>query len=1089
MITLETGQTLHGKAGTATAVTYTMLGDEITSGADTFKKLAQGQLGTSTSTLYTVPASTATLIKEIHLANTTGSNVVGVTFYISGTAVSNQITGTITVPANGTAVFNAGGWSVYDSAGVLLFVGSVGPTGSTGTAATIAVGTTSNGIPGSAASVNNSGTSSAAVFNFTIPAGAVWRSGSGVPSNGTGVDGDYYLRTSNGDVYLRSSGTYSVVANLTGPTGAPGTVTSVTNSDGTITVSGTGAAPVVSRAAITGDVAVPATSNTSTLATVNSNTGSFGSASQVGTFTVNGKGLTTAAGNTAIQLGSSAAVTGLDTQLGNKFDRTNGTLAAGTASHATGKLIYDSAEDALTFYNSNTNIALQVGYEQWIKARNVTGSTIPAGSVVYITGANSSIPTIALAKADSILTSQVAGITTESIANNTNGHITANGVVHNLDTSLLSAGALLFLSPTTAGAMTATAPTSPNLRRQVASVLTSHATTGMLQVLPSTMSRESPSFFDVTTWSTTPGNNFVGDDSTDNGPKWAALFAAVPVGGTIYFPAGTYRTSTAFAITADKHLNIIGAGKYSSIIKTTSTTADGFTISGGQYWYNTFMDLRFETTMLNKTAGSAILISTIGLGANAQQAGINIYRCSFSNWFKAIYCIADNQAGSGFSQGPGNLSVWSDLDISITGSTGPVNSRGIHINGAGTNNMIANTFINMGFPPFQVAGTAGIEINASGAIQFINGEFIGGTNTMLLSADATTGTNNSVAAVYATNCFFDQSGGSTVKIAGPNIVNRCKFVQCGITGGNVSGATAVEVSSSGTGAAGTATAKADGVDFIDCDIYPNGGSGTKTGFLLSGFQGISIQGSRISGWDFGADITPTVSNGYTKIFMSDNKFGATNNFTTPNAVGVRLNAGSFQFGIVSVNGCDFNGSTIPMQDFSTVSVSSNKNIGSNPGATFQGPLKVLTAAAAIANAETTVFSFPFPAYGLKAGTTVAFKLHGLLVQTAIASTSITRIKIGATVYGTASLVHGAVSRTAPGTPFTLEGMFTVRTDGGSGTAIGQVFSTGIVNPTVITSATTAIDTTTAKTIDITYISGNANHTATFHTGTFECIQT
>ncbi len=53
-------------------------------------------------------------------------------------------------------------------------------------------------------------------------AGAVWRSGSGVPSNGTGIDGDFYLRTSNGDVYERQSGTYTVVANILGPQGPQG---------------------------------------------------------------------------------------------------------------------------------------------------------------------------------------------------------------------------------------------------------------------------------------------------------------------------------------------------------------------------------------------------------------------------------------------------------------------------------------------------------------------------------------------------------------------------------------------------------------------------------------------------------------------------------------------------------------------------------------------------------------------------------------------------------------------------------------------------------------------------------------------------
>jgi hypothetical protein len=50
--------------------------------------------------------------------------------------------------------------------------------------------------------------------------GATWSSGSGAPSGG--ADGDLYLRTSNGDVYERSGGSWSVIANLTGPTGLTG---------------------------------------------------------------------------------------------------------------------------------------------------------------------------------------------------------------------------------------------------------------------------------------------------------------------------------------------------------------------------------------------------------------------------------------------------------------------------------------------------------------------------------------------------------------------------------------------------------------------------------------------------------------------------------------------------------------------------------------------------------------------------------------------------------------------------------------------------------------------------------------------------
>ncbi len=70
--------------------------------------------------------------------------------------------------------------------------------------------------------------------------------------------------------------------------------------------------------ALTGDgTASGPGSSVLTLSTVNSNTGTFGSASSVGTFTVNGKGLLTAAGSTAIQIAESQ-VTNLVSDLAGK---------------------------------------------------------------------------------------------------------------------------------------------------------------------------------------------------------------------------------------------------------------------------------------------------------------------------------------------------------------------------------------------------------------------------------------------------------------------------------------------------------------------------------------------------------------------------------------------------------------------------------------------------------------------------------------------------------------------------------------------------------------------------------------------------
>ncbi len=53
-------------------------------------------------------------------------------------------------------------------------------------------------------------------------AGTVLRSGAGAPSNDVGSDGDYYLDTDTGDLYLRASGTYSVTGNLKGADGTNG---------------------------------------------------------------------------------------------------------------------------------------------------------------------------------------------------------------------------------------------------------------------------------------------------------------------------------------------------------------------------------------------------------------------------------------------------------------------------------------------------------------------------------------------------------------------------------------------------------------------------------------------------------------------------------------------------------------------------------------------------------------------------------------------------------------------------------------------------------------------------------------------------
>ena len=118
-----------------------------------------------------------------------------------------------------------------------------------------------------------------------------------------------------------------------------------------------------------------------------------------------------------------------------------------------------------------------------VEVRNQSGSTIAAGSIVYISGATGNKPLITKAQANNDTNSaQTIGFTKTAIANNGTGFVIVRGELENIDTSALTEGVQLYLSPTTAGTWTTTKPSAPQHLVYVGIVIRSHPTLGVILV-------------------------------------------------------------------------------------------------------------------------------------------------------------------------------------------------------------------------------------------------------------------------------------------------------------------------------------------------------------------------------------------------------------------------------------------------------------------------------------------------------------------------------------------------------------------------------------------------------------------------------
>lgn len=268
------------------------------------------------------------------------------------------------------------------------------------------------------------------------------------------------------------------------------------------------------------------------------------------------------------------------------IDQTAQSAPAAPASGDVRRFITTTSGLENIYWKGSDNIPVRESRDLVSTVKNTSGSTINAGQIVYITGAVGTAPTVSPARANASTTMGAHGVMMQSCTQNSFCRIQRAGRTEfGFDTSAFAINDRLFVSTSTAGALTNVIPSPPDYRQQVGTVVISNAVTGSI-------------FIDLgDTTGDTRGTNYsqfsidgggggarsllfsngTGTTTISNTPTAARAITLPDANGTLAVSAsGNIALSAAGDITFTGTLPIANGG----------TNATSFTTSGNGVYYN-----------------------------------------------------------------------------------------------------------------------------------------------------------------------------------------------------------------------------------------------------------------------------------------------------------------------------------------------------------------------------------------------------------------------------------------------------------------------------------------------------------------------